>query len=798
MDCFRTRSLNTSCMLFSLIILFSMVSLWKLAEGWSYHHSDHRMTWSKAESWCKQYYTNMVAIQNHDEIEHLNSILPKKHGHYWIGIRKVNGTWVWVGTGKPLTADAENWADEEPNNRGIGQDCVEIYIKRKTDAGKWNDDFCTNQKTALCYTASCTADSCGQHGECVEIIDSHKCECFEGFYGAKCEHVIQCPAKEVSSPLNGIVHCSHSNGRFAYASHCQYSCSEGYQISGSQTTRCEASKTWSNEPPTCEVVQCSKMSPPAQGTMQCEDPLGHFSYRSACGFTCEEGYTLTGSGQLVCGATGHWNDSVPTCEAVRCPSLEEFVHGTVSCSGDSISFGSTCSFKCDDGFRLQGAPEITCTESAQWSQKMPYCEAVMCPHLLEPVNGFISCSSEKATVGTVCSFDCLDGYNLHGSKMVMCNLNGNWSGEEAECQAVHCPPLEEFVHGTVSCSGDSISFGSTCSFSCEDGFRLKGAPEITCTESAQWSQKMPYCEVMCPHLLEPVNGFISCSSEKATVGTVCSFDCLDGYHLHGSKMVMCSLNGNWSGEETECKAVHCPSLEEFEHGTVSCSGDIISFGSTCSFSCNDGFRLQGAPEITCTESAQWSQKMPYCEVIRCRLPGEQIHLSSECSRSSDDLTVNSTCHFSCETGFDLQGAVSTECTETGEWSSALPHCTAVMCPHLQEPVNGFISCSSEKATVGTVCSFDCLDGYHLHGYEMVMCNLNGNWSGEEAECQAPSLSRPLMAGLSLGAGATALSFIGLALWVMKRLRQKAKRFNLSNSDINVPHQTYKSSTDSLI
>ncbi|XP_076873497.1 E-selectin-like isoform X4 [Brachyhypopomus gauderio] len=679
MDCFRTRSLNTSCMLFSLIILFSMVSLWKLAEGWSYHHSDHRMTWSKAESWCKQYYTNMVAIQNHDEIEHLNSILPKKHGHYWIGIRKVNGTWVWVGTGKPLTADAENWADEEPNNRGIGQDCVEIYIKRKTDAGKWNDDFCTNQKTALCYTASCTADSCGQHGECVEIIDSHKCECFEGFYGAKCEHVIQCPAKEVSSPLNGIVHCSHSNGRFAYASHCQYSCSEGYQISGSQTTRCEASKTWSNEPPTCEVVQCSKMSPPAQGTMQCEDPLGHFSYRSACGFTCEEGYTLTGSGQLVCGATGHWNDSVPTCEAVRCPSLEEFVHGTVSCSGDSISFGSTCSFKCDDGFRLQGAPEITCTESAQWSQKMPYCEAVMCPHLLEPVNGFISCSSEKATVGTVCSFDCLDGYNLHGSKMVMCNLNGNWSGEEAECQAVHCP-----------------------------------------------------------------------------------------------------------------------SLEEFEHGTVSCSGDIISFGSTCSFSCNDGFRLQGAPEITCTESAQWSQKMPYCEVIRCRLPGEQIHLSSECSRSSDDLTVNSTCHFSCETGFDLQGAVSTECTETGEWSSALPHCTAVMCPHLQEPVNGFISCSSEKATVGTVCSFDCLDGYHLHGYEMVMCNLNGNWSGEEAECQAPSLSRPLMAGLSLGAGATALSFIGLALWVMKRLRQKAKRFNLSNSDINVPHQTYKSSTDSLI
>lgn len=99
----------------------------------------------------------MVAIQNREEIEHLKSILPYKSGYYWIGIRKVNDVWTWVGTNKSLTAEATNWATNEPNNGKNGQttgqaeDCVEMYIKRQKDEGKWNDERCSKQKTALCY-----------------------------------------------------------------------------------------------------------------------------------------------------------------------------------------------------------------------------------------------------------------------------------------------------------------------------------------------------------------------------------------------------------------------------------------------------------------------------------------------------------------------------------------------------------------------------------------------------------------------------------------------------------------------
>lgn len=154
-------------------------------EGWSYHHSNKTMNWDTARKWCTEHYTDMVAIQNRGEISHLNSILPRQNNYYWIGIRKVDDMWTWVGTNKTLTKEAENWADGEPNNGGNNEDCVEMYIKR--GQREMERRSCMKKKMALCFTASCQSDSC-YHGVCVETINSHRCKCFEGSYGEQCEH----------------------------------------------------------------------------------------------------------------------------------------------------------------------------------------------------------------------------------------------------------------------------------------------------------------------------------------------------------------------------------------------------------------------------------------------------------------------------------------------------------------------------------------------------------------------------------------------------------------------------------
>ncbi|KAB1261099.1 L-selectin, partial [Camelus dromedarius] len=154
---------------------------------WTYHYSEKPMKWSLAREFCREHYTDLVAIQNKGEIEYLNKTLPFSRYYYWIGIRKVGGVWTWMGTNKSLTEEAANWGDGEPNNKKSKEDCVEIYIKRTKDSGKWNDDSCHKPKVALCYTASCETWSCSGHGQCVEIINNYTCNCDAGYYGPQCQ-----------------------------------------------------------------------------------------------------------------------------------------------------------------------------------------------------------------------------------------------------------------------------------------------------------------------------------------------------------------------------------------------------------------------------------------------------------------------------------------------------------------------------------------------------------------------------------------------------------------------------------
>lgn len=133
--------------------------LWVQVGAWTYHYSDQGdYTWEQARNYCQTFFTDMVAIQNQEEIQYLNRSLPYHKSYYWIGLRKLDGVWTWVGTRKALTKEAENWAQGEPNNRRSNQDCVEIYIQRQYQAGKWNDEPCTRKKKALCYQ--------GERGDC--------------------------------------------------------------------------------------------------------------------------------------------------------------------------------------------------------------------------------------------------------------------------------------------------------------------------------------------------------------------------------------------------------------------------------------------------------------------------------------------------------------------------------------------------------------------------------------------------------------------------------------------------------
>ncbi|XP_010632292.1 L-selectin isoform X2 [Fukomys damarensis] len=244
---------------------------------WTYHYSAKPMKWEDARKFCQENYTDLVAIQNKGEIEYLGKTLPFSRSYYWIGIRKIGNTWTWVGTNKPLTKEAENWGAGEPNNKKSKEDCVEIYIKRSQDSGKWNDDACHKRKAALCYTASCKPGSCSGRGECVEVINNYTCSCDAGYYGPQCQSVVQCAPLE--APELGTMDCIHPLGEFNFSSQCTFNCSKGTNLIGMEETTCGPFGNWSSLEP-----------------------------------TCQEGTELIGEKKTTCGPVGTWSNHSPICQ----------------------------------------------------------------------------------------------------------------------------------------------------------------------------------------------------------------------------------------------------------------------------------------------------------------------------------------------------------------------------------------------------------------------------------------------------------------------------------------------------
>ncbi|XP_038650599.1 E-selectin isoform X1 [Scyliorhinus canicula] len=696
---------------FFTIIVLELMLLGRI-HGWTYKYVNEDMPWENARRFCQQHYTDLVAIQNAREIEYLNNVIPQAKYYYWIGIRKTNGTWTWVGTNKPLTKEAENWAQNEPNNQGTdgNEDCVEMYIKRSTDTGKWNDNNCNKKKRPLCYIASCTPTSCSGHGECVENIGNYTCECNDGFYGRECEHAEQCATLNV--PDQATMNCTHPHGNFSFDSTCEFQCAAGFTLQGSQDLRCNATGMWTAETPSCEVVRCGDLVVP-QGFKNCSHPIEDFSYNSTCDFSCAEGFELRGSDRLECGSSGEWSASIPNCEAVKCEGLVIPRQGKMDCSHPigTFSYNSTCDFSCAEGFELRGSDRLECGTSGEWSAPIPTCKAVKCESLVIPRQGKMDCSHPIGTFSynSTCDFSCAEGFELRGSDRLECGTSGEWSASIPNCEALKCETLEISNPGFKNCSHPigTFSYNSTCDFSCAEGFELRGSDRLECGTSGEWSAPIPTCKaVKCESLVIPRQGKMDCSHPIGTFSynSTCDFSCAEGFELRGSDRLECGTSGEWSASIPNCEAVQCEKLENQDQVIVTCSKPIapFSYNSTCNFNCPGGFVLSGSRSIKCEATGQWTTLMPTCKAVKCDVPNIPRNGNMNCSHPIGNFSYLSTCDFGCGEDFLLIGSMSLRCEESATWSAPIPACEYSAARPLSESYSPVLTATAVASGISAI------------------------------------------------------------------------------------------------
>ncbi|XP_012590261.1 PREDICTED: complement decay-accelerating factor [Condylura cristata] len=223
----------------------------------------------------------------------------------------------------------------------------------------------------------------------------------------------------------------------------------------------------------------------------------------------------------------------------------------------------------------------------------------------------------------------------------------------------------------------------TVTYTCDTGFvKVPGLPDSTVCEGTQWSELLDFCNRSCdvpPRLLFASLNKSFSSQNYFPAGSRVQYECRPGYRRDPtlSPWLTCLSNYSWSEPQEFCKKKSCPNPGEIQNGHVTITTDIL-FGSSISFSCDTGYRLEGATSSYCIlrdNTVQWSQPLPECVGIHCPEPPHTDN--GFVLNPSSSYVYQQSVTYRCSKGFEMVGASSIFCTvkdDEGVWSGPAPEC----------------------------------------------------------------------------------------------------------------------------
>ncbi|CAH1270697.1 CSMD1 [Branchiostoma lanceolatum] len=649
---------------------------------------------------------------------------------------------------------------------GCTDDEGRYYVVEESWEEDGKDCACREGNSIVCEdTDGCSPSPCDPNAECQDVAapdTGATCTCNDGYEGDGEADGSGCTAVQCSPPTapeNGAL-SSEGETSFDYQDEVTFSCNQGYELDGAASVTCQADREWSAPVPTCEPVQCSPPTAPENGALSPEGETS-YDYQDEVAFSCNQGYELDGAASVTCQADREWSAPVPTCEhsaldggtgmdwlvfgavgwcsgAVQCSPPTAPENGALSPEGaTSYDYQDEVTFSCNQGYELDGAASVTCQADQQWSAPVPACEPVQCSPPTAPENGALSPEGPTSfDYQDEVTFSCNQGYELDGAASLTCQADREWSAAVPACKQ----------NGALSPEGEtSYDYQDEVTFSCNQGYELDGASSVTCQADREWSAPVPTCEpVQCSPPSAPENGALS--PEGATsydYQDEVTFSCNPGYELDGATSVTCQADGEWSAPVPTCEPVQCSPPTAPENGALSSEGATsYDYQDEVTFTCNQGYGLDGAASVTCQADRQWSAPLPTCKPVQCSPPTapENGALSPEGATSydyQDEVT------FSCNPGYELDGAASVMCQADREWSAPVPTCEPVQCSPPTAPENGALSPEgAESYDYQDEVTFSCNPGYELDGAASVTCQADQQWSAPVPACEPVQCSPP--------------------------------------------------------
>nr|XP_034194420.1 sushi, von Willebrand factor type A, EGF and pentraxin domain-containing protein 1-like [Osmia lignaria] len=177
------------------------------------------------------------------------------------------------------------------------------------------------------------------------------------------------------------------------------------------------------------------------------------------------------------------------CQELMCASVTIPEYGYIVNNNYSRIINSTVTFKCRQGYIIEGNEMSVCLPNITWSA-IPSCKPVTCGKPPKLTNAVIKDTVETAnfTFGDTITYKCLPGYLMFGQPNMRCLANGKWSRTFSKCSRLSCnkPKLPT----GVTVRGRSYLYQDQLTYICP-GSKKQGL--ITCQANGQWSDP-PICD----------------------------------------------------------------------------------------------------------------------------------------------------------------------------------------------------------------------------------------------------------------------------------------------------------------
>ena len=575
----------------------------------------------------------------------------------------------------------------------------------------------------------------------------------------KCERV-KCHDVDVD---NGrVISARGASKFFLYGMKALFTCRDGYHLDGSGELECGPDGRWSGMPPTCAKVHC-RVPSVENGHAEPYSSDGHYLYGDEVTLYCHEGYQLSDSGSsLVCRSDGTWSNSAPKCLMRSC-ATPVIINGKVTTihpdnrqtKGTNV-FGQTIRFECSVGFKLRGFDFAVCQGNGTWSRDLPKCEIILCPQLVIQNGRVANLLSASLALGSRVKIQCLVGFEVHGSRELLCVGDGEWQGAIPKCFPKECPkpriPHGKIIGSTKSQNGSQgFTYGDSIRIVCDSGYDLSGKAEMVCQSDRTWSVTYPpRCDqIMCPPFPKVKNSEITVMVDKQgsnditrymKYGTSVQVGCMAGYQLdEGDSRLTCGSNKVWMGKVPSCKALSCPTVTVRNARVISRSSggdDLFVLGNEVNIICNEGYQLStNTDKLTCLENGTWSDSLPTCNRRRCS------DISLQNGRViGESFLFGDTVEFKCNEGYALMGPNSCRCQPNGGWD-CMPLCFRISCPPPEIiPQGNYVATGF---FYGDRLRYQCETGYELRGEADHLCQADMTWSSDTPSCHRTSCPTPV-------------------------------------------------------